>query len=161
MLAVDGGVGVWNEVLKDPECRLHISQLLTYETPPPIQRLTWRLAAGCLSWLPETIRRTTGDLLWRYLPRASAWETLEPHPAINRISAIFGRATSPHRQNAIVITHDVDYKACYAATPRIAAMENKLGVPACYYFLTGADYRLDGAVLRDLKAMGHEVGVHG
>jgi peptidoglycan/xylan/chitin deacetylase (PgdA/CDA1 family) len=60
----------------------------------------------------------------------------------------------------VVLTHDVDTADGLRAAPRVARVEERLGLRACFY-VVGDRYPLDHALLDDLRAAGHEIGLHG
>ncbi len=60
----------------------------------------------------------------------------------------------------VVLTHDVDTAEGLRAAPRVAREEERLGLRACFY-VVGDRYPLDHALLDDLRAAGHEIGLHG
>lgn len=62
---------------------------------------------------------------------------------------------------ACVLTHDVDWRLCYESLPWLSRLESDHGLNATYHFLTEWRYRPSAAVLADLAAAGHEVGLHG
>lgn len=61
---------------------------------------------------------------------------------------------------AAVLTHDVETAAGQANIPAVRAVEDDLGVKSCWNFVVRR-YAVDEALVRDLRADGHEIGVHG
>lgn len=64
-------------------------------------------------------------------------------------------------QPAYVFTHDIDYNRCMKNTIKVAKIEHDSGIRATFFFLVNAGYSLDRQVLLELKAMGHNIGLHG
>lgn len=62
---------------------------------------------------------------------------------------------------AYVFTHDIDYNRCMKNTIKVAKIEHKFGIRSTFFFLVDAGYSLDRQVLLELKAMGHDIGLHG
>jgi len=58
------------------------------------------------------------------------------------------------------VTHDVETAAGQRAVPHLAALDLELGFRSCFNFVTER-YPVDLGLIRELRAMGHEVGVHG
>ena len=68
---------------------------------------------------------------------------------------------NPERQ--LLLRHDIDFDCGYAAG--IAAVENKIGVKATYFFLLRSDsYNLlskrNYQIVREIKNSGHEISLH-
>ena len=61
---------------------------------------------------------------------------------------------------AITLTHDIETADGQNLVSDIAAMEEKLGLRSAWYFIP-YKYKLDHGLINDLKARGHEVGIHG
>ncbi len=69
--------------------------------------------------------------------------------------AVWGAGGPP-----VVLSHDVDTAAGLRAAPRVARAEERRGLRSCFY-VVGDRYPLDHDLLDDLRAMGHEIGLHG
>lgn len=61
---------------------------------------------------------------------------------------------------AACLTHDVEGRSGYAFVPRLADLEEALGLRSMFNFVPG-DYPVDRALVDDLRSRGFEVGVHG
>ncbi len=61
---------------------------------------------------------------------------------------------------ASVLTHDVETKEGVASVNRLAALEEKHGFRSAWNFVP-YQYKIDRGLIADLKARGHEIGVHG
>jgi peptidoglycan/xylan/chitin deacetylase (PgdA/CDA1 family) len=61
---------------------------------------------------------------------------------------------------ALVLTHDVEEQLGFDYILKVAEEEEKLGLRSCWN-LVPYKYRIDTGVVRELKARGHEVAVHG
>lgn len=73
----------------------------------------------------------------------------------------FTSGIKPERQ--LLLRHDIDFDCSYAA--EIAAIENRIGVRATYFFLLRSDsYNLlskrNSRLVMEIKNMGHEVSLH-
>jgi len=71
------------------------------------------------------------------------------------LEKFLGERTLPPK--TIVMRHDVDRKPNNALVT--AHMENRLGIGASYYFRI-VDKSYDEAVIKEIAAMGHEIGYH-
>jgi hypothetical protein len=60
-----------------------------------------------------------------------------------------------------VLTHDVDWKACYRALDWLCALELQNGVRSTFHFLTEWRYRPDADYLAQMRSQGFEIGLHG
>ncbi len=63
-------------------------------------------------------------------------------------------------RTAIVLTHDVESREGFARMLDIAALEEKYGFRSAWNVVPH-NYRIDSGVLAELRARGHEIGVHG
>lgn len=61
---------------------------------------------------------------------------------------------------ALVLTHDVDTKQGHDKCQKLADLEERLGFRSSFNFVA-EDFRLSGALLKNLKSKGFEVGSHG
>ena len=64
------------------------------------------------------------------------------------------------QQFAVTLTHDIETAVGQSLVSDIAAMEERLGLRSAWYFIP-YKYKLDHGLIKDLKARGHEVGIHG
>lgn len=62
--------------------------------------------------------------------------------------------------HAFVLTHDVEARAGHDFVPRVMALEEKYGFRSSFNFVPEG-YRVDPGLLADMRARGHEIGVHG
>jgi hypothetical protein len=115
-----------------------------------------RRAAG-----PATVRgsRLGWPIEDRY--RRYLWDTAaEALRRSGRTSAPFVFLWPRGHTHALVLTHDIETAAGQAWAGRVADLEEGMRLRSAFNFV-GGDYRLDGALIRDLQARGFEVGVHG
>ena len=63
-------------------------------------------------------------------------------------------------RSVVLLTHDVDTAEGQALIPRVAEVERELGFTSCWY-VVGDRYPLDHGLLGELRAGGHEIGLHG
>jgi peptidoglycan/xylan/chitin deacetylase (PgdA/CDA1 family) len=144
-------------------CAAIEGQVLVPPSPPWWSRKLQTLLAAVYAHLPEWFRlgfstATLKLLGQRHGRGADHCPRFLPDRLLVELSrAVAGRGTG----RAVLVSHDVDYTACYRAVLEIGAQEARHGVRATYFFLTRASYRLERAVLRELRQMGHEVGLHG
>lgn len=61
---------------------------------------------------------------------------------------------------AMSLTHDVETRDGVRMVDRIAKLEESYGFRSCWYFVPHK-YKIDPKLIEDLKARGHEIGVHG
>ncbi|MEO8268797.1 MAG: hypothetical protein ABI557_03690 [Aureliella sp.] len=62
--------------------------------------------------------------------------------------------------HSAIVTHDIETLEGVSRVERLASLEEKLGIRSAWYFVP-AKYKIDSGLLDDLRARGHEVGVHG
>lgn len=79
---------------------------------------------------------------------------------VQRLSGMQDPPPWPDGVPPVVLSHDVDTAAGLRAAPRVAREEERLGLRSCFY-VVGDRYRIDHGLLDDLRAAGHEVGLHG
>jgi peptidoglycan/xylan/chitin deacetylase (PgdA/CDA1 family) len=148
--------------LSDADCRAIEEQVLV---PPaaswPSRKLQCLLAA-CYAHTPEWFRQGFSTVALTLLGGshgrgASNCPRFLPDRTLRELAR--GRGGTGSR--AVLVSHDVDYTACYRAVLDIGAAEARHGIRATYFFLTRASYRPERAVLRELRQMGHEIGLHG
>lgn len=65
------------------------------------------------------------------------------------------------KRGVCVISHDVDWLACYRALDWLCAVERKYGVSSTFHFLTEWRYTPDRQRLETMRAEGFEIGLHG
>jgi peptidoglycan/xylan/chitin deacetylase (PgdA/CDA1 family) len=115
------------------------------------------LLAGLYAHTPEWFRLGFSTAVLKLLGRGVGHcPRFLPDPILAELSRAAGGAG-----RAVLVSHDVDYSACYRAVLDLGAREARHGVRATYFFLTRASYRLERPVLHELVQMGHEVGLHG
>jgi peptidoglycan/xylan/chitin deacetylase (PgdA/CDA1 family) len=61
---------------------------------------------------------------------------------------------------AVLVTHDVEMEDGQRNIPRLLEIEERCGVRSCWNFVVDR-YPVDEALIGDLQAAGHEIGVHG
>lgn len=67
----------------------------------------------------------------------------------------------PHGHHfAFVLTHDVEARAGHDFVPQVMAVEEKYGFRSSFNFVPEG-YKVDAGLLSDMRARGHEIGVHG
>ena len=66
----------------------------------------------------------------------------------------------PRHRPVTVLTHDVDTAAGQRCMATVAREEERLGLRSCW-FVVGDRYPVDHGLLDDLRAAGHEIGLHG
>lgn len=140
----------------------------------------WRLSAAKRMYyrvkpaLPRALTRTLRRVYQRSAPKAFRlewpiesrfaqfqWET------VRRLLERSGQATLPfidfwpagHRA-ALVLTHDVETAEGQAHVRAVADLETRYGFHSSFNFVPER-YSLDGALQRELRDRGFEVGVHG
>jgi peptidoglycan/xylan/chitin deacetylase (PgdA/CDA1 family) len=65
----------------------------------------------------------------------------------------------PHRY-AISLTHDIESAQGQQLVDNIAQIEERFGLRSAWYFVP-YKYKVDAGLIADLKARGHEIGIHG
>lgn len=131
------------------------------------------------SRLPEPIRRLPGPLRlagqhviiplqqWRHrdpdvpFPRFPREDAVEVLRAL--VQSALGREPEcplPGGGPVVVLTHDVDTGQGQRCVPTIDAQERQRGLRSCWY-VAGDRYRVDDSLWDDVRAAGHEVGLHG
>lgn len=63
-------------------------------------------------------------------------------------------------QYAVALTHDIETAEGMKRVSEIAHMEESMGLRSAWFFVPHK-YKLDLGLVQDLKARGHEVGIHG
>lgn len=64
------------------------------------------------------------------------------------------------KQFAFVLSHDVENRFGYSQVRQLKALEAKHGFRSSFNFIPEGDYRVEGALVRELQQEGFEVGVH-
>lgn len=120
-------------------------------------------------WIPLVLRQRMQQNRNRSLPVGDAWycqhdflqawqraleAELRDDPA-----PIIHPWPSGH-SHAAIVTHDIESREGVARVDRLARIEEQLGFRSAWYFVP-AKYKIDAGLLDDLRARGHEVGVHG
>lgn len=66
----------------------------------------------------------------------------------------------PGGRSVVLLTHDVDTAEGQKQIPLIARQEEQQGFRSCFY-IVGDRFAIDHGMLSDLRAAGHEIGLHG
>jgi peptidoglycan/xylan/chitin deacetylase (PgdA/CDA1 family) len=64
------------------------------------------------------------------------------------------------RRFAFVLTHDVDTKTGFQNIPKLAKIEEDLGLRSAWYIVPHK-YKIDEGLIRDLQSRSFEIGIHG
>lgn len=94
-----------------------------------------------------------------YIPSEFLTDFREAVSSLESKSKVIHPWPSGH-QFAMSLTHDIETAEGQKMVSEIAAMEESLGLRSAWYFIP-YKYKLDKGLIRDLKARGHEVGIHG
>ncbi|MBI5211956.1 MAG: polysaccharide deacetylase family protein [Nitrospirae bacterium] len=122
-----------------------------------------RLLSRPLSIIPEPVFLAVTKMLKAALQKGHK----KPLSADHLIERIIKGRSVPYkglwfsRPRPLVLTHDVDLNACFENIEKVASIENRLGICSTWHFLTNGRYKLKRAILNDLAASGHEIGLHG
>lgn len=65
------------------------------------------------------------------------------------------------KQFALILTHDVEHKRGYDRVLKLMRLEKELGFVSSFYFIPERDYKVEKALLNELRENGFEYGVHG
>lgn len=96
-------------------------------------------------------RRARAREIWRRLER-------NPLPPVENTPLGFGW---PHQALACaMVTHDVELAIGQRNIPALVHIEDALGIRSCWNFVVRR-YRVDTSLIADLRAAGHEIGLHG
>ncbi len=135
----------------------------------------WRLSASfrlyyrLRRWIPLAIRQRMQRSRNRTLPVGDEWYL--QHDFLGR----WARALDEDLQSgptslihpwpdgcshSAIVTHDVETIEGMSRVDRLASLEEKHGIRSAWYFIP-FKYKIDSGLLDDLRARGHEVGVHG
>lgn len=147
----------------DSHLEVKLNQLLDFAQPGDLCRFTECMAASLYAWLGEKSRwYISSKLKSRSNKSRHLLFDIQPSDEIINIARSVGDNTSlKSRNGAFLMTHDVDYVAGYKSIPWIAELEYSYGIKASYNFLVCAGYSIDSSLLRDLRDMKHEIGLHG
>ena len=135
----------------------------------------WRLSTSfriyylLRRWIPLVLRQRMQQSRNRTLPVGDDW--YRQHSFLDRWTTALkedvqcGPAPLIHpwpdgSSHSAVVTHDIETREGVARVDRLASFEETLGIRSAWYFVP-ARYKLDRGLLDDLRARGHEVGVHG
>lgn len=93
-----------------------------------------------------------------FLPKAFL-EELKGKIAAQAVGSLIHPWPDGHRYS-VCLTHDVETDEGQKKISEIAAFEERLGLRSAWYFIPHK-YKVDLGLIEDLKARGHEVGIHG
>jgi len=139
--------------------RLSPAQRLYYHLKPLLPRAATRL----LRQINRIPTQANFPLRWPIEDRYARfqWET------VRQLLEIAGRRASPFihfwpegRRLAFVLTHDIEMADGQAFVRQVADLEESLSFRSSFNFVPER-YRLDQGLMRELRARGFEVGVHG
>lgn len=82
------------------------------------------------------------------------------NPGCELVLSACGISNSEQRPPVVVLTHDIDTKHGFARIRNIAKIEEDYGFRSSWN-LVPKSYRIDKSLLQQLKARGHEIGLHG
>jgi hypothetical protein len=85
----------------------------------------------------------------------------KPIPDPAQLPLLAAAAQRAARGGACVLTHDVDWAACYDALDWLCALETAHNVRSTFHFLTEWQYRPAPDRLAALRQAGFEIGLHG
>ncbi len=135
----------------------------------------WRLSTGfriyyhLRRWIPRELRQRMQQSRNRALPVGDAW--YRQHDFLMRWQQALDKdlqsASAPliHLwpdgfNHSAIVTHDIETREGVTRVDRLASLEEQYGIRSAWYFVP-ANYKIDAGLLDDLRARGHEVGVHG
>lgn len=113
--------------------------------------------------LRQVLQRTRNRSLetkddW-YIPVQFLTEFLKALRTMDLATQVIHPWPDGHRY-ALSLTHDIETAHGQRLVSDIAQMEETLGLRSAWYFIP-YKYKLDHQLIKDLKARGHEVGIHG
>lgn len=73
-----------------------------------------------------------------------------------KISTVFEKYNAD-----VILTHDVDWRACWDCHERIADWEEKAGFKSVFCYLTNGPYKMSAVKLDEMESRGFEIGLHG
>lgn len=118
-------------------------------------------------WLRQKLQKSRGSSMtdvpsdW-YVPNAfidDFVEALRSDCQQNSDATILHPWPKPH-QMCVSLTHDVETREGVLLVDRLAKLEESYGFRSCWNFIP-YKYKIEPQLIEDLKARGHEVGVHG
>jgi peptidoglycan/xylan/chitin deacetylase (PgdA/CDA1 family) len=119
-------------------------------------RVTRRLFTDVLNALPYPLYRRVTDILKRLRGQAGT-PPFQPGPYL-RLTVDSRWALSGVR---VCLTHDIDTQDGADFWPKVAQIEESLGLRSTFNVLTAGPYRLDLGWLDELQWRGFEIGLHG
>jgi hypothetical protein len=140
-----------------------LNQLLDFPEPASFPRLIQNTAAYFYARLGEKTRWHISSAIKSRNPKSSrSLPSIPPSQQLIDIARVIGSTEYLKGQPAVLLmTHDVDYATCYRNISWIAEFEVTKKIKSSYNFLVHSGYSIDSHLLRDLKSMGHEIGLHG
>ena len=130
-------------------------------------RLYYRLRSFIPIWLRHKMQESRGEGMadiaddW-YIPNdfiQQFEQALREDYSNNSDAAIVHPWPKPW-QMCVSLTHDVETRDGVLLVDRLAKLEESYGFRSCWYFVPHK-YKIEPGLIQDLKARGHEVGVHG
>ncbi len=88
------------------------------------------------------------------------WRALGERPLPPEDAQISGYAWPEGVRACALVTHDVEMLGGQARIPALTAIEDRAGVRSCWNFVVRR-YAVDLGLVAELRAAGHEIGVHG
>lgn len=82
------------------------------------------------------------------------------NPGCELLLSVCGISDKHPRRSVVVLTHDIDTKHGFAWIRKIAKIEEDYGFRSSWN-LVPKSYSIDRLTLQELKARGHEIGLHG
>ncbi len=130
---------------------------------------SFRLYYQLRRWIPRVLRQRMQQSRNRTLPVGDTW--YRQHKFLQRWHQALGEELQSDPaplihlwpdgySHSAIVTHDIETREGVSRVDRLASIEEKLGIRSAWYFVP-AKYKLDTGLLDDLRARGHEVGVHG
>jgi peptidoglycan/xylan/chitin deacetylase (PgdA/CDA1 family) len=130
-------------------------------------RLYYLLRKFIPVWLRQKLQKSRGSAMtdipedW-YIPKNfinEFGEALRNDYEQNPDASIIHPWPKPF-QSCVSLTHDVETRDGLLVVDRLAKLEESFGFRSCWYFVPHK-YKVEPKLIADLKARGHEVGVHG
>ncbi len=134
-------------------------------------KLSWkfRIYYRLRRWIPVVLRQYLQKSRNRSLPVGDAWYV--HHDFLEQFKVALGAECRGPAQaivhpwpdgleHAVVLTHDIESREGLPQVDKLARLEEQYGLRSAWYFVP-AKYRIDSGMLDDLRARGHEVGLHG
>jgi peptidoglycan/xylan/chitin deacetylase (PgdA/CDA1 family) len=112
-------------------------------------------------WIPVRLRQQIQRLRNQRLTVQDRWFIpQELEQAISQLGIEIPSPWPERAEIAFVLTHDVETQQGFDRILEIASMEEELGLRSSWS-LVPFKYRIDAGVVRELRARGHEIAVHG